>query len=65
MVTRRHSSTIGISAAGNTDYMSGKGYSILITGHLSMILAVGAIFRFGSRRSDEEKTQSSNIKAES
>ncbi|MDO8873091.1 MAG: hypothetical protein Q7V05_10235 [Methanoregula sp.] len=46
---------IDMSATDYTDYMSGKGYLILITGLISMILAVGAIFWFGSKRGDEKK----------
>lgn len=41
---------IDISARDYTDYMSGKGVLILITGVISMILAVGAIFWFGTKR---------------
>ncbi|MDO9550386.1 MAG: hypothetical protein Q7J03_05375 [Methanoregula sp.] len=46
---------IDMSATDYTDYMSGKGYLILITGLISMILAVGAIFWFGRR--DEKKSE--------
>jgi len=46
---------IDISATDYTDYMGGKGYLILITGLVSMIIAVGAIFWFGRR--DEKKGQ--------
>jgi flagellar basal body-associated protein FliL len=35
--------------------MSGEGYLILITGLISMILAVGAIFWFGTKHGDDEK----------
>jgi hypothetical protein len=45
---------IEISAADDMDYMRGKGYSLLFIGHIPMIVAVGAIFRFGSRRGDKE-----------
>jgi hypothetical protein len=44
---------IDMSATDYSDYMSGKGYLILITGLISMILAVGAIFWFSRR--DEKK----------
>ena len=44
---------IDMSATDYTDYMSGKGYLILITGLVSMVIAVGAIFWFGRR--DEQK----------
>jgi hypothetical protein len=44
---------IDLSAKDYTDYTS-QGNLILITGIISMILAVGAIFFFGSRR-DEKK----------
>jgi hypothetical protein len=46
---------IDMSATDYTDYMSGKGYLILVTGLISMILAVGAIFWFGCR--DEKKSE--------
>jgi hypothetical protein len=46
---------IDMSARDYTDYMNGKGYLILITGLISTILAVGAIFWFGSKRGDDEK----------
>jgi hypothetical protein len=46
---------IDMSATDYTDYMSGKGYLILITGLISMILAVGAIFWFSHR--DEKKAE--------
>jgi hypothetical protein len=46
---------IDMSATDYTNYMSGKGYLILITGLISMILAVGAIFWFGRR--DEKKSE--------
>lgn len=44
---------IDIAAHDYTDYMGGKSYLILITGLISMILAVGLIFWFGRR--DEKK----------
>ncbi|MFA4825656.1 MAG: hypothetical protein WC593_10925 [Methanoregula sp.] len=44
---------IDMSATDYTNYMGGKGYLILVTGIISMILAVGAIFWFGRR--DEKK----------
>jgi len=44
---------IDMSATDYTNYMGGKGYLILVTGLISMILAVGAIFWFGRR--DEKK----------
>jgi hypothetical protein len=44
---------IDMSAIDYTDYMSGKGYLILLSGLVSMIIAVGAIFWFGRR--DEKK----------
>ena len=46
---------IDMSATDYTNYMGGKGYLILITGLISMIIAVGAIFWFGSKRGDEKK----------
>ncbi|MDO9324953.1 MAG: hypothetical protein Q7T80_08375 [Methanoregula sp.] len=46
---------IDMSATDYTDYMSGKGYLILITGLVSMLIAVGAIFWFGRR--DENKSE--------
>lgn len=46
---------IDMSATDYTDYMSGKGFLIIITGIISMILAVGAIFWFG--RTDEKKEE--------
>lgn len=44
---------IDMAAHDYTNFMGGKGYLILITGLISMILAVGAIFWSG--RSDEKK----------
>ena len=44
---------IDMTAADYSNYLSGKGYLILITGLVSMIIAVGAIFWFGRR--DEKK----------
>jgi hypothetical protein len=35
--------------------MNGEGYLILITSLISMIIAVGAIFWFGTKRGDDEK----------
>jgi hypothetical protein len=46
---------IDMAAHEYTDYMGGKGYFILITGIVSMILAVSAIFWFGRR--DEKKDE--------
>jgi hypothetical protein len=46
---------IDLSARDYMDYMNGQGYFILITGLISMILAVGAIFWFGTKRGDDEK----------
>jgi hypothetical protein len=46
---------IDISARDYTDYTSGQGYVILITGLISMILAVGAIFWFGTKCGDGGK----------
>ena len=46
---------IDMAAHDYTDYLGGKGYFILITGIVSMILAVGAIFWFGRR--DERKDE--------
>lgn len=46
---------IDMTAIDYTDYMSGKGYLILLTGLVSMIIAVGAIFWFGRR--DEKKSE--------
>ncbi|MDO9324828.1 MAG: hypothetical protein Q7T80_07700 [Methanoregula sp.] len=40
---------IDMSAIDYTEYMSGKGYLILVTGLVSMIIAVGLIFWFGRR----------------
>ncbi len=45
---------VDMSATDYTDYMSGKGYLIILTGLISMILAVGAIFWFG--RNEEGKS---------
>ena len=44
---------IDMSATDYTSYMGGKGYLILITGLISMVIAVGLIFWFGRR--DETK----------
>jgi len=44
---------VDMSATDFTDYMSGKGYLIILTGLISMILAVGAIFWYG--RNEEGK----------
>jgi len=46
---------IDMSARDYTDYMNGKGSLVLITGVISMILAIGAIFWFGTKRGDDEK----------
>ncbi|MDO9036632.1 MAG: hypothetical protein Q7U51_15730 [Methanoregula sp.] len=46
---------IDMSATNYTNYMGGKGYFILITGLVSMVIAVGLIFWFGSKRGDGEK----------
>jgi hypothetical protein len=46
---------IDMSAKDYNDYTS-QGTLILVTGFISMILAVGAIFFFGSRRDEEKKT---------
>jgi hypothetical protein len=46
---------IDMSARDYTDYMRGEGSLVLITGLISMILAVGAIFWFGTKRGDDEK----------
>jgi hypothetical protein len=46
---------IDMSAIDYTDYMSGKGNLIIVTGIISMIIAVGAIFWFG--RHDEKKIE--------
>jgi hypothetical protein len=45
---------IDISAKNYTDYTSRGGF-IMLTGLISMILAVGAIFCFGGSRREEEK----------
>jgi len=45
---------VDMSATDFTDYMSGKGYLIILTGLISMILAVGAIFWYG--RNEEGKS---------
>jgi len=45
---------IDVPAKDYTDYTS-RGGLILLTGFISRILAVGAIFWFGSKRGDEEK----------
>jgi hypothetical protein len=44
---------IDMSATDYTNYTGGNGYLILVTGLISMVLAVGAIFWFGRR--DEKK----------
>jgi hypothetical protein len=44
---------IDMSATDYTNSMGGKGYYILITGLVSMVIAVGLIFWFGRR--DETK----------
>jgi hypothetical protein len=46
---------IDMSATDYTDYIGGKGNLILITGLISIIIAVGAIFWFG--RKDEQKSE--------
>jgi hypothetical protein len=46
---------IDMSAIDYTNYMSGKGNLIIVTGLVSMIIAVGAIFWFGRR--DEKKVE--------
>lgn len=46
---------IDISARDYTEYMKGEGSLILITGLISIILTVGAIFWFGMKRFDAEK----------
>jgi len=45
---------LDVPAKNYTDYTS-RGGLILLTGFISRILAVGAIFWFGSKRDDEEK----------
>ena len=45
---------IDVPAKDYTDYTS-RGGLILLTGFISRILAVGAIFWFGSKCGDEEK----------
>ena len=47
---------IDLSAKDYNAYMS-QGALILVTGFVSMIIAVGAIFFFGARRDDEKKTE--------
>ena len=46
---------IDMSATDYTSYMGGKGYFILITGLVSMVIAIGLIFWFGRR--DEQKDE--------
>ncbi|MFA6225727.1 MAG: hypothetical protein WC620_05995 [Methanoregula sp.] len=46
---------IDMAAYDYTDYMGGKGSLILITGLISMILAVGAIFWFGRREVQKDE----------
>jgi hypothetical protein len=47
---------IDVSAKDYTDFTSQGGF-ILITGFVSMILAIGAIFFFGNRKDEEKKTE--------
>jgi hypothetical protein len=47
---------IDVSAKDYTDYTSRAGY-VMLTGLISMILAVGAIFYFGGSRREEEKKE--------
>jgi len=53
---------IDVPAKDYTDYTS-RGGLILLNGFISMILAVGAIFWFGSKRDDEEKNSGKKRKA--
>jgi hypothetical protein len=46
---------IDIAAHDYTSYMSGKGYAIIFTGLISIILAVGAIACFGSKAAKAEE----------
>lgn len=48
---------IDVSAEHYKDFTSRGGLPIIITGFVSMIIAVGAIFFFGARRDDEKKPE--------